>query len=178
MDALRILFLFLPLLGFALQADEADGLAWQSGSQLRWEDFRGVPPEDKTVAATTASGISYTFKTKGMPGEYTLDYEVIAFFYPEKSWYHAELSNPVVLMHEQLHFDITELYARRMRKMLSESTFSKNVRSDVRQIFSKINRELKAFQDRYDLETDFSRNPTAQQRWNEKIAAKLKESNP
>ena len=176
MDTLKILFLFLPLLGYALQADEADAFAWESGSQLRWEDFRGVPPEDKTVAATTASGISYSFKTKGMPGEYTLDYEVVSYFYPEKSWYHPELSNAGVLMHEQLHFNITELYARKMRKILSDRTFSGNVRGEVRQIFSKINRELKAFQDRYDLETDFSRNLEAQQRWNKRIAEKLKES--
>ncbi|MGB5507543.1 DUF922 domain-containing protein, partial [Robiginitalea sp.] len=94
----------------------------------------------------------------------------------EKSWYHPELSNAGVLMHEQLHFDITELYARKMRKILSERTFSGNVRGDVRQIFSKINRELKAFQDRYDLETDFSRNREAQQQWNKRIAEKLKES--
>ncbi|MGB5190447.1 DUF922 domain-containing protein [Robiginitalea sp.] len=170
--------MFLPLLGFALQAEEADAFPWESGSQLRWEDFRGVPPEDKTVAATTASGISYSFRTRGISGENTLDYEVIAYFYPEKSWYHPELCDAGVLMHEQLHFDISELYARKMRRILSERSFSGNIRGEVRQIFSKINKELSAFQDKYDLETDFSRNREAQLRWNQRIAAKLKERDP
>jgi len=178
LDTLKILFLFLPFLGQALQADEANVIAWEAGSQLGWEDFQGVPPKDKAVAATTASGISYSFKTQGLPGQYTLDYEVNAYFYPEKSWYHPELSNAAVLMHEHLHFDISELYARKMRKTLSGRTFSGNVRREVRQIFSKINRELKAFQDRYDLETDFSRNQEVQQRWNKRIAERLEESHP
>ena len=178
MDTLKILLLFLPFLGHALQADEDNAFAWEAGSQLTWADFRGVPPGDKTVAATTASGISYSFKTRGLPGQYTLDYEVIAYFYPEKSWYHPELSDAVVLMHEQLHFDITELFARKMHKILSGRTFSGNVRGEVRQIFSKINKELKAFQDRYDLETDFSRNWEAQEQWNKRIAKRLVEGHP
>ena len=65
-----------------------------------------------------------------------------------------------------------------MHKILSGSTFSGNVRGEVRQIFSKINQELKAFQDRYDLETDFSRNREAQEQWNKRIAKRLEEGHP
>jgi hypothetical protein len=176
LDTLKFFFLFLPLFGFGIQTGEEGALAWESGSQLQWEDFRGVPPADKTVAATTASGLSYSFKTRGGFAGHKLDYEVTAYFYPEKSWYHSELCDALVLMHEQLHFDISEIYARKMRKILFERTFSGNIRAEVRQIFSEINQELSAFQDRYDLETDFSRNRQVQLRWNKRIAEELLKS--
>lgn len=175
MDPLKPILHGFLLLTIALQAQEKGALGWTPNQRLSWEDFRAVPPADKTIAALTASGISYSFKTKGGLGSQTLEYEVIAYFYPEQSWYHAELIDPMVLKHEQLHFDISELYARKMRKILSERTFSGNIRAEIRLIFSEINKELSAFQDRYDLETDFSRNREAQIRWNRRIAKKIKQ---
>ncbi len=176
MDPLKALLYCFWLLSASLQAQEEGAIPWGPGSQLSWADFKAKPPAHKKVAATTASGISYTFKTNGLPGSYTLDYEVTAFFYPEKSWYHPELCDPPVLRHEQLHFDITELHARKMRKLLSGRTFGGNVRAEVRRLFSDINRELSAFQERYDRETDYSRDLLAQERWERKVAELLEQS--
>jgi predicted secreted Zn-dependent protease len=80
------------------------------------------------------------------------------------------------LSHEQLHFDISELYARRMREMLGRQTFGPNVRAEVRRIFKQLNQELSEFQDRYDRETDFSRDREAQAHWNAAIARRLADS--
>ena len=96
----------------------------QPYGKLGWADFKGAPPGSKRVAATTASGISYSYTTTGSKGVYKLDYKVTAYFYPWQSWYHRELCDSVVLSHEQLHFDISELYARRMREMLGFSRSS------------------------------------------------------
>jgi hypothetical protein len=173
LDAVRV-FLFLFLAGLpALQAQEDDGIPWDSGRRLSWSDFQATPPESQRVAATTASGISYSYSTRGTPGNYRLDYKVLAYFYPERSWYHPEICDSVILSHEQLHFDISELFARKMRDALGRRTFSKNVRAEVRQIFSEINRELSEFQDLYDRETDFSRNREQQATWNRRISKML-----
>ena len=82
-----------------------------------------------------------------------------------------------MLSHEQLHFDISELFARRLRTRLRETRFSGRVKAEVRKIFEQVNRELSGFQDRYDRETDFSRNPEAQQAWN-RAMSKLLSENP
>ena len=166
-----LLLLFLSLSGPRYQ--DADTIPWEADRKLNWTDFKGAPPNAKKVAATTASGISYSYQTGGTPGAYLLDYEVTAFFYPHKSWYHRELCDSVVLRHEQLHFDITELYARRMRKRLGGKTFGPDVKSEVRRFFKQLNRELSEFQARYDFETDFSRDREAQARWSAEIARKL-----
>lgn len=176
MDLVRP-WLFLIFLTFTRPpVQDTDAISWEAGRKLSWADFRGDAPETKQVAATTASGISYSFQSEGNRGLYRVDYEVNAFFYPHKSWYHKELCDSVVLRHEQLHFDITELYARRMRKLMAGKTFGSDVRAEVRRIFKRINRELSEFQARYDRETDFSRDREAQARWNAEIARKLSET--
>ncbi len=176
MGVVRFPLLFLLCLWGGSLWQEQESIRWEADRKLSWEDFRGTPPESKRVAATTASGISYSYKTTGSPGRYRLDYEVLAYFYPQQSWYHPDLCDPGVLAHEQLHFDITELYARRMREILARKTFGNNVKAEVRRIFRQLNRELTEFQDRYDRETDFSRNREAQGRWNAGISRKLSET--
>ena len=170
-------WLFLIFLTFTSPLfQDTEAISWEAGRKLSWADFKGDVPETKQVAATTASGISYSFQSEGKRGRYRVDYEVTALFYPQKSWYHRELCDSVVLRHEQLHFDITELYARRMRTLMDGKTFSVDVRAEVRRIFKQINRELSEFQSRYDRETDFSRDREAQARWNAEIARKLSET--
>lgn len=167
----NILFLFFLSAG-SLFAQE-DAILWRAENALQWGDFRAAPPAGKKVAATTASGLSYNYSAKGVGGKYKLDFQVDAFFYPDKSWYHPDLVDSVILSHEQLHFDISELYARKFRKILSQRVFSENVREEVKELFAEINRELSLFQDRYDLETDFSRNRGAQLEWNARISREL-----
>jgi len=81
----------------------------------------------------------------------------------------------VVLSHEQLHFDITELFARKFRERLKTVKNDTDIKKKVRKIFAEINRELNTFQNKYDRETNYSRNIPEQLLWNEKIAEALSE---
>ena len=159
--------------GLTLSAQE-EVMLWEPSLRLEWSDFKGDPPKSKRVAATTASGISYSYSAKGSGGNYTLDFDVQTYFYPKKSWYHPESCDEVVLSHEQLHFDISELFARKLRIRLREGRFSEDVKAEVRRIFTSVNEELSAFQNRYDLETDFSRDRKAQTQWNREISQLLR----
>lgn len=176
MDLVRI-FLIGWVVGTAsLHAQEQPAIRWEPGLRLGWSDFRGQPPAGKRIAASTASGISYSYTARGSADGYELEFVVDTFFYPEKSWYHPELCDARVLSHEQLHFDISELFARRLRTRLRQTRFSGRVKAEVRQIFNEVNRELSEFQDRYDRETDFSRNPQAQLAWNSALEKLLAET--
>lgn len=157
----------------ALQAQEEPAIRWEPGLELSWSDFRGTPPESRRIAATTASGISYAYNATWNGLGYVLDLEVEAHFYPEKSWYHPEICDQGVLAHEQLHFDITALFARRLRARLESRVYGDDLQAEVRHMFAEVNRELAAFQERYDRETDFSRDPEAQGRWGQEVAALL-----
>lgn len=149
-------------------------LLWSKERQLSWSDFNGKVPKASVSAATTTSGISYSYKANLLHHEVALDFEVNAYFYPNQSWYKPDVCDSLILSHEQLHFDISELYARKMRIELNKTTFTKNVKAEIRKIYKQILKDLSAFQDRYDWETNFSRNVKAQQKWNKRIQEALK----
>ena len=148
-------------------------IAWSPEKKLAWQDFRGKAPSNDRAAATTASGISYQFSTSGSNGEIELDFLVSTFFYPKKSWYQPSLCDSLILSHEQLHFDISELYARKMRNRLASSSFTQNVKAEFKQIYKEVLEELEEFQNLYDDQTNFSRDVEQQLIWNNKIQEAL-----
>lgn len=167
------MILWFLLIGFS-PAQDYETISW-SEKKLTWKDFKEEPPISDRVAATTASGISYRFSTSGTRKEYKVDFEINTHFYPNKSWFKPELCDDVILSHEQLHFDISELFARKLRKELSEATFThENVKKNIKTLYNRNNKELNEFQNRYDSETNYSRNREEQAAWNEEIAEKLK----
>lgn len=150
-------------------------LAWTEDRRLTWADYQGKPLKTEWASATTASGITYSLSSTIGTNESSLEIVVASLFYPDKSWYKPELCDDVVLSHEQLHFDITELFARKFRERLKTVKNDKNIKKNVRAIFVEVNKELNAFQNKYDRETNFSRNVTEQLVWNKNIAALLDE---
>ncbi len=164
--------LFLLLLSVSSLAQD-EVINWHPDVPLNWEDFKGKPDKGSLIAAVTASGISYQFSSHERDGYFEVEYEVETSFYPDQSWYRPHMCDDLVLSHEQLHFDISELFARKMRKKMAATRFTKNVKKEVRAIYQEIIKELAAFQDRYDQETDFSRNREAQLRWNREIEEAL-----
>lgn len=165
------------LLGFFGLAQEIEqGIPWSEDIRLTWADFKGKVPPAEESAATTASGISYSYSANLLHHEVHLDFEVNAYFYPNESWYRPKLCNENTLAHEQLHFDITEIFARKMREKLHRTSFSDDVKAEVKKIYNDILRELQEYQERYDWETNFSRNREKQQEWNQKIMMALMDS--
>lgn len=102
-----------------------------------------------------------------------VDCSINTFFYPESSWYRPELASQNILSHEQLHFDISELFARKMRARVKRFSFTSDVKAEMNQIYEQILKELQTFQKRYDEETNFSREVEKQIEWNNKIAQAL-----
>jgi len=164
-------FLLLGFLGYSQEIGE--GVPWREDLRLQWDDFKGKVPVGAVPAATTASGISYSYSANLLHHEVFLDYEVNAYFYPNESWYRPELCDGNTLAHEQLHFDISELFARKMRNRLDRTSFSDDVKAEVRKIYSDILAELKDFQAKYDMETNYSRNREKQAEWNLRITEAL-----
>ncbi len=167
------LLVFISIFGFwGYQEDET--LEWSPTYKLAWADFKGEAPDHPRAAAITASGITYQFSTLGTGKELELDFKATTYFYPDKSWYQSELCDSLILSHEQLHFDISELFARKMRKRIDSTKFTQNVKAEVRSIYKEILKELNEFQNLYDEQTNFSRDIEQQLIWNKKIVEALK----
>lgn len=82
-----------------------------------------------------------------------------------------------ILKHEQTHFDITELYTRKLRQLISQKDFTKvkNVVSEIDRMYKRIANEWQKEENKYDSETQHGINGARQNIWNENIAAQLKE---
>ncbi len=162
----------IPLLMLIPMNDEV--ISWNDTLKLTWGHFKAVPKTNTSAVALTASGITFEFSVKETETRIVdFDTKVYAHFYPKKSWYIKAQGDAYILAHEQLHFDITELYARKFRKEISQLKINSNIKSQLRNLHEKINKELAATQNRYDKESDNSVNREFQTKWNNYVKSEL-----
>ena len=149
-------------------------ISWDIDYRLEWSDFKGTPKPVDHAVAVTASGITFSYATKKSDTR-LIDYrvEISADFYPEKSWCVKERVNNNILNHERLHFDITELHARKFRKRIDQTRFDLNINRQIEAIHDQINSELEAMQNKYDEETNHSQNIEKQKEWQSRIIVEL-----
>jgi len=166
MKKLILLSFVFALLGFVNLPKEDPSIKW-STTRLTWDDFKGKMKKSDPYDAVTLSAVSNSFS-----GDNTsLNFETVALFFPKGSKKKAKKQNHKLLNHEQGHFDITELFARKLRKSLQEKKFKnyKTIGRDVDKIYDKNNLAWRKMQDLYDKETNHSENETAQADWDANI---------
>lgn len=170
-NPLKYLWLLFALPAFAFTQDKDEELIdWNAKRQLTWADFKGNPNPSSDAAASTTTylGIEYNISSKGF------SYDIQCRFSRTRSW--GKSKTDYILKHEQGHFDIAELFARKLHKEMGEYKFNKNTfKSDLRVIYERVSKEKEEFQNRYDRETDHSRRSVRQSEWNVMIKDLLEE---
>ena len=73
-----------------------------------------------------------------------------------------------------MHFDITELYARKFRQQLAELEVNQNIKAQMNALHNAINEAVSKTQKRYDQETMHSMNIEKQKEWEVFIGKELK----
>ena len=129
----------------------------------------GTPDNNDGNAALTCSNINFRFGY----GSSGFNYSISCRFDKRKSW--GRIKNDYVLAHEQGHFDLAELYARKLNKALREYKYNeRTVSKDVNRIYDNLMQEHHKIQNDYDFETDHSLKKAEQKEWFAKIAGELK----
>ena len=157
----------------SLSQNKDEKIQWSEARPLNWEDFMAQPDESVSYSANTNSGISYTWNYSTASGEPVLEHEVFSNFYPNRSWVKEIKEKEYLLAHEQLHFDISELHARKLRRELENYEIGRTIRLDLKRIYNRIEAERSRMQNRFDKETSHSKNREAEMRWREFIASEL-----
>ena len=117
---------FISLMNFSFVKDEF--ILWQENKKLKIQDFKADNKDtikvnrQQFLGAISAIRIEYSSFQRNKNS--VPDFSIKTYFDPNESW--MLLKNDYVLQHEQIHFDLTELYARKMRKSV-ESLRQKNV---------------------------------------------------
>ncbi len=152
-------------------------IQWSSKYVLEWNDFLGeVNPDNFGMAFTS-------YKIDIYPSDVLVDEQgniheieeltVKANFYKKQSWTTGSFDTNL-LLHEQLHFDIAELYARKIRQRFE--FFKKKGEANF-DLFWKQYKELwiecRSFQAKYDSETNHGINFSKNQEWNKVIKMEM-----
>jgi predicted secreted Zn-dependent protease len=141
---------------------------WSADRKLSWTDFKGRPDPATGNAALTSTSINIDYSYN----KHELKYTIRCQFDPTKSW--GRVRNNHILGHEQAHFDIAEIHARLLYKMLKEYKFKPaTVNDDIAKMYDMVMQQHHDMQASYDGETDYSRKPAIQEQWEEKIGRTL-----
>lgn len=169
---IKALVWFCSALLFLLLSDRENIIDWNSNNVLSWNDYAAKPNQNAQRVAYTACGIHYEFEAFLDPqfSFVTVDTDIKARFYPKLSWVKKEFATPEILAHERLHFDLTEIYADKFRRIVAETRFTYNVKMEMQVLYSQIQKELDSVQTFYDLETNLSRNRERQKIWDKKVS--------
>lgn len=183
-NTLIISFILFCCLGFAQQHKRAliqeqtqhtasDTLHWNNDHKLTWDDFQGKQDDSINAAITVAA---FTANSKYLTDS-TISVVVNAVFYKSESWVNKEHQTSYNLNHEQKHFDIAEVYARKANAELKKYKFNRpTVINDIQKIFDYYSKERDKMQEIYDKETTFPKvNSKKQKEWDAKVHKWLQE---
>ncbi len=197
-DSLRVLLAVLlsvcvlAVFGWA-QSVESGMLLWSAEHPLSWSDFLGSAPSG--VDSSTPAEINirvqwrisvvteYDWATHGYASRVDpASVQVINLMNCSDSWCILGRATSNTLRHEQAHFDLQEVYCRKLRDALatihvtatSDSMAQQLIQQSIQDTAGMILGRLEAEQDRYDRETVHSTNVQMQDQWCERIAEWLR----
>jgi hypothetical protein len=151
-------------------------LRWEQHAALGWDDFKGRARRNSgEPSAVTDTGFRVQLECR----EGALDIRVEAEFYMRSSWVKAARKSVELLRHEQGHFDITELYARKMRRAIRDAKIGceddRRAEAAGKKIFEGLDREWEKAEKLYDAETRDGTDLVRQREASERIARELAE---
>lgn len=152
-----------------------DAIPWSTARRLVWSDFRGRPPSGGRESALTAYALFYGWRCRGQRFEFL----VTAGFLPKQSWVKEAVVRDTadsrrVLRHEQTHFDVTEVYARRLRRYFADlAAPCGKTDAELEALAQRLVQEEKTTQQRYDAETEHGLLAPKQGEWSRDLAQQL-----
>lgn len=162
-------FILIWLLSWQSVQQHPPSIPWHEMRKLSWSDFKAAPDPASGNAAMTNSIINIEFNFD----DTSLDYTISCRFDKNRSW--VKVRTEPVLQHEQGHFDIAEIFARKLAREMKAYKFNPaTVKDDVNDIYDRIMTVYQQHQQLYDQQTDFSRNKDMQAEWLLRITADLK----
>lgn len=151
-----------------------DPIAWSATRKLDWRDFRAKAPGE---LAGARSMLKYNYSIGCRDGQ--LRATVSALFLPDQSWVayrivSSGVASPLGLRHEQTHFDLKEVYARRARKMFAElSSPCPRSDSELFAMAERVFRQEAAAQKLLEDETQSGTIEARQLNWEKRVASDL-----
>jgi hypothetical protein len=148
--------------------------SWSKARKLVWDDFKGPVPGNAPQRIAAVTSCSIAIETNTVTSDNPPKIYLYNTFETGTSWVKLEHTTASILQHEQTHFDICELYTRKMRERFSKANINvRNLQQVVRSIYQSTHGEYVARQQRYEEETQHGIIDDAQARWTRMIDEEL-----
>ena len=169
-NSLFLLMIFSSLFAFSQKSVLSSQIEWKDSYRLKWSDFQGKPEMRTSALAATESIITISFKQIDQNISLV---EIRSFVEKKGSW--VKEKSDKLLKHEQVHADISELFARKIRKAITDNSYRKveELIETVENEYKKYVKEGGKYQRLYDKETNHSINKEEQKQWESKIEKEL-----
>ena len=151
------------------------GFVWSADRRLTWADFQGPPDMRSAAVATTATVVDYKMECAGT----TFTWEIVSWFVPKASWVkpaHLMIRQSAqTLVHEQVHFDLSEVHSRRARETLRRLV-DPCALTDAQQdaLIQGFHQQANALQAQYDRETAHGTDLRRQREWEGRVETWLR----
>lgn len=150
-------------------------IIWSASRPLTFADFQGRPKPTEKLAALTSADL----KAGASCRNYTFTGTVQASFDPSASWLRDPNEDSAELLrHEQLHFDLTEVYARILRQRLAALPAKidcRRLQPAFDQVTQGVYAEWEREESRYDEETNHGLSKPQQAQWEKQTAQRLEQ---
>ncbi|MBC5773190.1 DUF922 domain-containing protein [Pontibacter sp. KCTC 32443] len=149
----------------------AEQITWSADRRLSWNDFKAAPDTLNPHHAVTAANLAVDAKCASNKFSYT----VKCVFLATESWSKNKQSEKL-LQHEQLHFDLTEVHARMLRKkLLTLGSSCPEANAKLTDTVNKAFANWKAEQDKFDEASRHGLDAKASATWERSIDQRLKQ---
>ncbi|WP_341842098.1 DUF922 domain-containing protein [Chitinophaga caseinilytica] len=140
------------------------------------EDFRGSPGFGARSDAVSFTSFGFDGSTRRFRDTLEVHLVLQVFWVRSASWTRTRPPSRHILVHEQLHFDITRLVAERFRKkVLSMPLTIDDHDSRIQYEYLESFREMNQLQEAFDDEARHGANGIAEARWQQRIHSALRE---
>jgi hypothetical protein len=149
---LPLLFALISAVSFAQQEEK---IIWKALRPLTWDDFIKLEKGKNRFAAESMCGLAYSVRQEGD----RIIIETEAYLIQSGSWVVESKQTKDLLNHEQLHFDIAELWNRKLHKRLRKyelpvkSFVDRNIAHKLEIEYKRCFAEMMKIQRTYDRET-------------------------
>lgn len=141
---------------------EENEVEWTKTRKLTWEDFKGSPPSITETNASANTNCGFDVSAESNSSKELIAVRIKNIFYCDKSWVRMDKRDMMNLLeHEQAHFDLCEIYARRLRKRVIDTNYKLEIDNAIFEVFEAFKQRQKL----YDQETNHSRNKEKQVKW-------------
>lgn len=158
--------------GLCQHAIQEDTLHWEKNIPLKWKDYKGKATTGYQIALTSTFWQEFITEYND-----SIVIKIITVFDGKSSWVLPfYVGDSILLTHEQGHFDISEVYARRFIKEISVRKWNKQkFKLDYENLYKRYNDSLENMQSKYDKETNYHMNKIVQIKWTKLIDMWIRE---